>query len=296
MKLAYIEYKDIPKKSSIDKKDTLNLILESTNDVIKYFEWTATSNGKKLIDCWDNIVENVNRGFESNSHLPYDPIYILAGLLARKNMATRKYSLIDLAKDYDNININKMKTMLKWITDGIDVRVSHLGGISPMTIFRIEKEIASTEEKIKQYLISGTINDDGFPDVNTKYSTLIIENDESISKRLKGYLKSIGLLKESPYKKNYSILNQFKTKTIFLSDEKKFEFIESIILKGINHIIIETTLIDKKQFIGFKKIIEKVMVKHEDRVLDVTLILNNLESNTDMLDTAIENININIIS
>lgn len=294
MKLAYLQYKNFSNNKDTNREDHLNLVLESVDDVVKYYGWCGNNNGRKLMEAWDDIVDNVERGQEPWSHLPWDPIYLIAGVLSNKNMKERPYSLVELAVDYDHIVHEKIQTMIGWINDGMEVRVNHLGGTSPMTIFEVEEEVQANEDVIKQYLISGNINEGGIPTIDMRgASTIIIENDRYISKKLHDYLKDVGL-STSGGDKNYRIMDSFKSKTEFIKMESMYKLFQSFIDSGVTHIITETTGGDAMQVHRVKKALKKVLGDNPDVKFKVTVLLNDKEKK-DLFDIRGINVDIEVI-
>jgi len=287
MKLAYTEYAKF-NNSNVKKEDTLCLILEDVEDVVTYFDYVGEKDAKKLIGAWGLITENVERGQAPYSHLPYDPVYVVAGVLAAKGMSKKKYSLLHLATDFDSIIADKMQTMLKFITNGDKVRVNWKGGYSSFNdIFNVTEEVPADEHKIRQYLMLGTLSEDGLPDIKIKTDTLVIENDVSISRELYwDYLQKNNI--------EYDRFYEFKSKTNFLKYEQLFELFDSFIQSGITHIVTETTMNDKMQILTMKKILQKVMDQYPDKKLKVSIMLNG-EDTEGILKTDRKNLKINII-
>ena len=280
MKLANIKYSNLTKNNDV----SWSLVLESKQDVIKYFNLISNKISKDSFEFWIKAKKGNNPTLTYISHqkLPNNLTHQIAyQYILSKVAKNNEITFLDYCKNINSVYIQKYKNMVSIIGDGNPVIVNENGGYCPLDdFFKSIEEISNPDLKtIKSYLSGDYLNK---KILSISENIIVIENDSIISIELLNLIQSLGI-------KNYYVLNNFELKTFNYNKNDYFKMFENAINNGLKEIFLETTLIKKTQFENLKSIIESVLIKNSEKNLKVHILRNEFDY---QIKTNVKNIEI----
>ena len=290
MKLAKISYAPTTESSDCH----WNLILESRNDVLNYFEYESAKHSRAAMDFWFLALKRENQndghanidrlshfiGGDSNSGYRAAALHILqTRLLGDDNGLTiQKYCF-----ETDKLISNKFSFMISLINNG-PIKVNMVGGYSRYDNNYFEFEsIDCDQSKMIQYLSGKNFLDNGIVDIKNK--TLVIENDNKIEDKV------LKFLTKKKLESDYYLMNNFRD---VLADKKTFEkTILNAINNGLENLVVMTTLTDKSQFEDYRGVFESILKTKPNKTVIFYLIRNGFQ---DKIKTKLNNFPIKLIN
>ncbi len=289
MKLATLKYKG----DSFGMKGNVYsfLFLENMQDVLFYQSINEQIKSRQSVNFWigfksqtfrPDIVNFAAHEAESDNAISR----FMAAELAWRGTST---SLIDYCGIADNI-INEIHAMMKkFILNGQLVRVQKNGGYCPIKsedYAEYDSIVEINEQEMYNFLLNGDIQSE----FKITSKTILIENDSYIPHRLVENFCDL----TATDKNDIQLITSFKLKTILFKDSDYFNFFNSGIKDyGLTNIVLQTTAQDGRQISGIKKVMEALMSKHKDKVLNIYV--QTYASDKHLFETSLPNINITFL-
>ena len=266
-----------------DNKGHWNLLLENKQDIIDYFELSSKKFSKDIVNFWFKAKETPTLSRLGHEVIPTNPAHSLAYHYISSVVNGTKNEVLtvqDYYQEMNKIQLRKLQNMLSIIDAGNIVRVNAIEGYSPFDeTFKILEETELTFLQLISYLNGehDFLNKSIF-EINS--DILIIENETIISFELLNLIKQLGINK-------YQLLKDFETVTFGYSEKDFIGMFSQGIENGLHTIILETTLIKRKQFNQLKSLIENLMkTKFQNKNLTVRILRNGFNK---VITTEIKN-------
>lgn len=251
MRLAKIIYANPNMKSEGD----WNILLDTKEDVICYFELIKGQHSDDVIDFWFQAKDAEKNPMISYGHYTSgNGTKEIAHMFISSIKEGESVSISEYCNHMDAMLVQKFHRLLNIIDIYGSAKVNMVGGYSQFDDFyKIIEEMDATPIMVSKYL-QGDEDFISKETININCKRLIIENDSFISGELTTFLKSYGWNNGET-----QILSDFKLKTRGYNQHDFIDMFSKAIYNGLETIIVETTMLDSNQFKNMQKIIEYVV-------------------------------------
>ncbi len=236
------------------------LILENSDDVLKFSEPYVQITAQKNIDAWFGF-RSQNYRTKFNDYLVHEGINVApeTTLLAMRLMVKETdTSIIELCEMSDKIIYDKINLLHRSLELGKYVRVNSKGGLCPINTL---DDLDSFEELENDSEIVNFIQYRTFKNkeaLEIKESSVIIENDKRIDESFIKELKKYEIEK-------FSSLTEFKTRTLLFKDKDYLELFQKGIENGLRNICFETTGQDQHSLIKMNILLKTLLKMNADK-------------------------------
>lgn len=238
MKIGIIKNRNEYGHKGGDKNYT-HLIIETTDDVLKYNEILARKNADENVGLYfgyirQNFRNTINDYAVHEASVSAETQLLMAQLKYKETDTT----MVDYCEMSDNIVNNKCQSILKYVTNGKTIRINNVGGYCFVDDLNDYDELIEKPsiEQVTTFTYNGKLEKHEYK-ITT--DTVVIENDITLSDTFKEHL--------SEYINEYDEFVDFKRIVRMYSDKELVELFVSGIKNSLKNIAFSTTGQDLNQ-------------------------------------------------